>query len=72
MNEILMSVYGAVLPAAPYVIAAYALIWVVLFVYVAIIVHGMRKNERDLAALERQVARLQMRGDSDGGAASRD
>ena len=72
MNEILMSVYGAVLPAAPYVIAAYALIWVALFVYVAIIVRGMRKNERDLTALERQVARLQVHGDVDKEAASRD
>jgi len=64
MNEILMSVYGAILPAAPYVIAAYALIWVALFVYVAIIVRGMRKNERDLAALE-QVVLARQAGERD-------
>ena len=58
MNEILMSVYGAVLPAAPYVIAAYALIFVALFVYVAIVVRGLKKNERDIEALEEAVARM--------------
>lgn len=58
MNEILMSVYGAVLPAAPYVIAAYALILVALFVYVIIVVRGLKKNERDIEALEEAVARM--------------
>lgn len=57
MNEILMTVYGAVLPAAPYVIAAYALILVALFVYVAIVVRGLKKNERDIEALEEAIAR---------------
>jgi hypothetical protein len=58
MNEILMSVYGAVLPAAPFVIAAYALILVALFAYVAIVVRGLKKNERDIEALEDAVARM--------------
>ena len=53
-----MSVYGAVLPAAPYVIAAYALIFVALFVYVVIVVRGLKKNERDIEALEDAVARM--------------
>lgn len=59
MNEILSSVYGAILPSAPYVIAAYALIWVALFVYVAIIVRGMKKNERDIALIEEELERRQ-------------
>lgn len=58
MDEILLSVYGAVLPSAPYVIAAYALIWVALFVYVVIIVRGMKKNKRDLEQLEQAVREL--------------
>lgn len=57
MNEILMTVYGAVLPAAPYVIAAYALILVALFVYVAIVVRGLKKNEHDIEALEEAIAK---------------
>ena len=58
MNEILLSVYGAVLPSAPYVIAAYALIWIILFVFVAVIVVGMRKNQRDYEQLERAIRHL--------------
>lgn len=57
MNEILLSVYGAVLPSAPYVIAAYALIWVVLFVFVAVIARGMKKNRQDLERIERALER---------------
>ncbi len=58
MDPILITVYGAIMPAAPYVIAAYALIWIALFVYVAIIVRGSKKNEQDIEALEEEVARL--------------
>lgn len=58
MNEILLSVYGAVLPSAPYVIAAYALIWIILFMFVAVIVAGMRKNQRDYEQLERAIKHL--------------
>ena len=58
MDPILNSVYGAVMPAAPYVIAAYVLIWVILFVYVVIVIRGTKKNERDLELLEEEVARL--------------
>ena len=58
MNEILLSVYGAVLPSAPYVIAAYALIWIILFVFVAVMVVGMRKNQRDYEQLERVIKHL--------------
>lgn len=58
MNEILLSVYGAVLPSAPYVIAAYILIWIILFVFVAVIVTGMRKNQRDYEQLERAIRHL--------------
>ncbi len=64
MDPILITVYGAIMPAAPYVIAAYALIWIVLFVYVAIIVRGSKKNERDIEALEEEVARLKREGGS--------
>lgn len=58
MNEILLSVYGAVLPSAPYVIAAYVLVFVALFVYVVIVVRGLKKNQADIEALEEAVSRL--------------
>lgn len=63
MNEILSSVYGAVLPSAPYVIAAYALIWIALFVFVAIVVRGFKKSESDIALLEERVEELRAQGD---------
>ena len=58
MNPILSDIYSTVIPSAPFVIAAYALILLALFVYVAIVVRGLKKNERDIEALEEAVARM--------------
>jgi hypothetical protein len=44
-----------VLTAAPYVIGAYALMWLVLLAYVLITVLGLKKTERQLAALEESL-----------------
>ncbi|MCR5845020.1 MAG: CcmD family protein [bacterium] len=52
MNPILADIYSTVVPSAPYIIAAYALIWVALLVYVVFVVKGLRKTEREIAALE--------------------
>lgn len=59
MNPILEQIYSTILPAAPFVIAAYALIWLALFVYVFIIVRGVKKAESQMAVLEEAVAELQ-------------
>ncbi|WP_165044735.1 MULTISPECIES: CcmD family protein [unclassified Adlercreutzia] len=52
MNPVLIEIYSTILPSAPYVIAAYALIWLILLVYVAIVVSGMKKTEKQIAVLE--------------------
>jgi heme exporter protein CcmD len=52
MDPILAEIYSTILPAAPYVIAAYALMWLVLFVYILTITRSLKKTERHLAALE--------------------
>ncbi|MBE6464849.1 MAG: CcmD family protein [Eggerthellaceae bacterium] len=52
MNPILADIYSTVIPSAPYLIAAYALIWVALLVYVVFVVKGIKKTERQMAALE--------------------
>jgi hypothetical protein len=52
MDPILAEIYSTILPAAPYVIAAYALMWLVLFVYILTITLSLKKTERHLAALE--------------------
>lgn len=55
MDPILADIYSTVLPSMPYVIGAYVLIWIVLFVYVAIIVRGTKKAEKQIAALEEDI-----------------
>ena len=57
MNPILADIYSTVLPSAPYLIAAYAIIWLVLLVYVLIVVRGLKKTEAQTTLLEEAVAR---------------
>jgi CcmD family protein len=56
MDPILAEIYSTVLTAAPYVIGAYALIWLVLLVYVLAISLGIRRTERQLDALEEALS----------------
>ncbi len=56
MNEVLAEIYSTILPSAPYIIAAYALIWLALLVYVFIVMHGMKKSEAQMAVLEEALA----------------
>lgn len=52
MNPILADMYSTVIPSAPFLIAAYAFVWAALFVYVAIVVRGLKKTEAQMALLE--------------------
>ena len=58
MNPILADIYSTILPSAPYIIAAYALLLVVLFVYVFSIARGFKKAEAQMAVLEEAIAEL--------------
>ena len=58
MNPILSDIYSTVIPSAPFVIAAYALVWFVLLVYVIVVVRGLKKTEAQIALLEEEVARM--------------
>ena len=55
MNPILADMYSTVIPSAPFIIAAYAIVWVALLVYVAIVVRGLKKTEAQMAVLEEAV-----------------
>ena len=55
MNPILADIYSTVLPSAPFIIAAYALVWVVLLIYIVFVVKGLKKTERQMDALEEAV-----------------
>lgn len=58
MNPVLEEIYSTVIPSMPFIIAAYALIWVVLLVYVFVSMRGMKKTEQQIAVLEEAVAEL--------------
>ena len=55
MNPILADIYATVIPSAPFVIAAYAILWLVLFVYVIKVVSGLKKTEAQMAVLEEAI-----------------
>lgn len=55
MDPILAEVYSTVLPATPFVIAAYVGIWVALAVYVLVLSRRAKRTERDLDALKRAL-----------------
>ena len=64
MNPILADMYSTVIPSAPFIIAAYALVWVALLVYVAITISGLKKTEAQMALLEEALDKqLRAQGD---------
>lgn len=58
MDPILVEIYSTVLDAAPFVIAAYAFIFIVLLAYVAYVLAGLSKTEKRLQALEERMEEL--------------
>ncbi len=63
MNPILADIYSTVLPSAPFIIGAYAIVWAALLVYVLITMRGLKKTEAQMAVLEETVAKLQSNND---------
>ncbi len=56
MNSVLEQIYSTILPSAPYVIAAYALMWAALLVYVIYITVRLKKTEAQMTVLEEALA----------------
>ena len=52
MNPVLADIYSTVIPSAPFIIAAYAIVWLALLVYVIMVVRGLKKTEAQMALLE--------------------
>lgn len=52
MDAILAEIYSTVIPSAPYVIAAYVLLWAALFVFVFLVMRRVRKAEAQMDLLE--------------------
>ena len=63
MNPILADIYSTILPSAPYVIAAYALLWAALLAYVLVIARGTKRAEAQIALLEEAVADRRAQGE---------
>ena len=59
MDPVLELIYSAALTAAPYVIAAYALMWVVLLIYIIFSHSSLKKTEKQLAALTEAIEQLE-------------
>ena len=57
MNPILSDMYSTVIPSAPFIIGAYALVWLALLVYVIVNVRGLKKTEAQMAVLEEALAK---------------
>ena len=55
MNPILADIYATVIPSAPFIIAAYAILWLALLVYVIKVVSGLKKTEAQMAVLEEAI-----------------
>ncbi|MDO5800718.1 MAG: hypothetical protein Q4Q56_03365 [Coriobacteriia bacterium] len=58
MNPVLADIYSTILPSAPFVIAAYALLWVALLVFVLMIMRGIKKSEAQVVVLEEALEDL--------------
>lgn len=58
MNPVLADIYSTVIPSMPFIIAAYALMWAVLLIYVLVSIIGLKKTEKQIAVLEEAVAEL--------------
>ena len=56
MNPLLEEIYSTILPSAPYIVLAYALVWVVLFVWVLIVFNKQKKLEAQLQIFEEEFA----------------
>lgn len=56
MDPILEEIYSTVLQGAPFVIGAYASIWLILLVFVVVTMLGLKKTEKQMAVLEEAIA----------------
>lgn len=63
MNPILADIYSTIVPSMPFIIAAYALIWLVLLIYVFIIMRGQKKAENQMAVLEEELSEIKAKED---------
>jgi CcmD family protein len=57
MDPVLAQIYELVMPAAPYVIAAYGVLWLGIFAYLFLIDRRLGKLEQQLDVIEQAASR---------------
>jgi CcmD family protein len=57
MDPVLKEIYSLVMPAAPFVLAAYGILWVGLFGYITVVLRRLGRIEAELRVVEEAVAR---------------
>lgn len=55
MNPILAEIYSTIIPSAPYLIAAYALIWIVLLAFVLVVHRNVKKANDRMSLIEEEL-----------------
>lgn len=55
VNPILAEIYSTIIPSAPFVVAAYALLWLVLLAFVFVVWRKVCAAEQQVALLEEQL-----------------
>ncbi|MGN0073579.1 MAG: hypothetical protein ACI36W_07310 [Coriobacteriales bacterium] len=55
MDPVLAEIYSTILPSAPYVIAAYAVLLAVLFVFAFAVMRGVRRAEAQMQLVEEEL-----------------
>lgn len=56
MDPVLAEIYSTIIPSAPYIIAAYALLWIALLAYVLVIMRGVKRANARMALIEEELA----------------
>lgn len=56
MDPVLAEIYSTIIPSAPYIIAAYALLWVALLAYVLMIMRGVKRANARMTLIEEELA----------------
>lgn len=56
MNPLLQEIYSTIIPSAPYLVAAFVLVWAVLLVWVLVQFNRQRRLSQQLELLEEELA----------------
>ena len=65
MNSLLQEIYSTILPSAPYIIAAYALVWLVLGVWMFMRFRKQSELQKQIMLLEEAVGDARSRTSSE-------